>query len=98
MFLITKKNTFFILTLVLLACFIEDSEAKRRVLRGRRTITRTYSRGLGIPAWAIICIVAILQVLLGVGLYFGMRKWVLLIPSNLPYPTNTYAPARQEDV
>ncbi|KAJ6634952.1 hypothetical protein Bhyg_13534, partial [Pseudolycoriella hygida] len=74
---------------IILSITVPETDARRLVLRGRRTITRHYNRGLAIPAWAIIVIVALCQLVIGVVLYFVMRKFVLSGTSN----SNSYTPA-----
>ncbi|CAD7082793.1 unnamed protein product [Hermetia illucens] len=93
--LFKKGATYLAIVLVLIACFADEAEGRRRVLRGRRTITRQYFRPLAIPGWAIVILVAIAELLIGVIVYFGMRKYVL---SATTETTNTYQPAHTEEV
>lgn len=51
--------------------------------------------GLAIPGWAIIVLVAMGELLVGVILYFAMRKVVL---SSSVESSNTYTRAMQNDV
>lgn len=53
-----------------------------------------HTGGLAIPAWAIIVLCAIANLLIGVILYFIMRKVVL---SGSVDDSNTYAPALIDD-
>ncbi|KAG4074388.1 hypothetical protein HA402_000367 [Bradysia odoriphaga] len=92
--LLNNKIFYFTVLLVILSISVPETDARRLVLRGRRTITRHYNRGLAIPAWAIIVIVALCQLVIGVVLYFVMRKFVLSGTSN----TNSYTPAMMDDV
>jgi len=92
--LLNNKIFYFTVLLVILSIAVPETDARRLVLRGRRTITRHYNRGLAIPAWAIIVIVALCQLVIGVVLYFVMRKFVLSGTSN----SNSYTPAMMDDV
>ncbi|XP_055912404.1 uncharacterized protein LOC129946297 [Eupeodes corollae] len=91
------KNSTYYLTVILivLACCSQETDAVRRVLRGRRTLTRQYYTGLPIPGWALILILAIVELALGAILYFAMRKVIL---SSSVEHTNTYAPAMTDEV
>lgn len=55
----------------------------------------SFTGGLAIPAWAIIVLCAIANLLIGVILYFVMRKVVLSGPVGT---SNSYAPAMVDDV
>jgi len=92
--LLNNKIFYFTVLLVILSIAVPETDARRLVLRGRRTITRHYNRGLAIPAWAIIVIVALCQLVIGVVVYFVMRKFVLSGTSN----SNSYTPAMMDDV
>ncbi|GJQ80535.1 hypothetical protein Trydic_g12425 [Trypoxylus dichotomus] len=51
------KSSFYYIGIALLIFAIlapHEVEARRKVLRGRRTVTRSYFRPLAIPAWAIV--------------------------------------------
>ncbi|XP_059619864.1 uncharacterized protein LOC132263878 [Phlebotomus argentipes] len=90
------KRGWFYLTvlLVLLSVFMEETEARRRVLRGRRVMTRSYKRGLPIPAWAIIVAVALANLIVGGILYAVMYRLVL---SKNASSQNSYTPAMTID-
>lgn len=75
---------------MILSVFTEETEARRKVLRGRGTVTRRYYRGLAIPAWAIIVICGLGYLLIGCILYLVMRKFVL---SSSDEADNSYSPA-----
>ncbi|XP_055692280.1 uncharacterized protein LOC129795215 [Lutzomyia longipalpis] len=90
-----KKSWFYIIVLlVLLSLFTEETEARRRVLRGRRTMTRSYKRGLPIPAWAIIVAVALGNLIVGAILYAVMYRCIL---SKHASSQNSYTPAMTID-
>ncbi|XP_016964988.1 uncharacterized protein LOC108034568 [Drosophila biarmipes] len=87
-----KCSTYLVICLVLLACFLQESEATRRVNRGRRTLTRRYFTGLAIPGWALIVCVALTELLVGGALYFVLKKVIL---DKEPEDTATsYTPAQ----
>jgi len=62
------------ISLVILSALFEEVDARRKILQGRRTITRTYSRGTAVPAWAIVVIVSCSMIIVGGIMYFIMRK------------------------
>ncbi|XP_055715312.1 uncharacterized protein LOC129809493 [Phlebotomus papatasi] len=87
-----KRGWFYLVViLVLLSLFTEETEARRKVLRGRRVMTRSYKRGLPIPAWAIIVAVALANLIVGGILYAVMYRFVL---SKDVSSQNSYTPAR----
>ncbi|XP_063618606.1 uncharacterized protein LOC134791491 [Cydia splendana] len=93
-----RKSLLFYLAaiLVIISTLTQEAEARRKILRGRRVMTRTYYRGNAIPAWAISLIAGIGMLLIGGVLYVVMRKLVL---SSETGTLNTYQPALQnEDV
>uniref|UniRef100_A0A1L8D9X0 Uncharacterized protein n=1 Tax=Nyssomyia neivai TaxID=330878 RepID=A0A1L8D9X0_9DIPT len=92
--LIKQSWFYLVVLLVLLSLFTEETEARRRVLRGRRTMTRSYKRGLPIPAWAIIVAVAFANLLVGAILYAVMYRCIL---SKAASSQNSYTPAMTID-
>ncbi|XP_072931873.1 uncharacterized protein hoka [Epargyreus clarus] len=93
-----RKSLLFYLAviLVILATLTQETEARRKILRGRRVMTRTYYHGNAVPAWAISLMAGIGMLLIGGVLYVVMRKIVL---SSETGSLNTYQPAMQnEDV
>ncbi|XP_016971020.1 uncharacterized protein LOC108038705 [Drosophila rhopaloa] len=90
-----KCSTYLVICLVLLACCLQESEATRRVNRGRRTLTRRYFSGLGIPGWALIVCIAVAELLIGGALYFILKKVIL---DKEPDQTATsYTPAKTHE-
>ncbi|KAJ8922286.1 hypothetical protein NQ315_004225 [Exocentrus adspersus] len=81
------KSGFFYLTIlaVLVALFTEEVEGRRKILRGRRTITRTYFRQSALPAWAIVILVAIGEIIIGGIIYVVMRKLIIEPPLTGSY-------------
>ncbi|XP_018318874.1 uncharacterized protein LOC108732490 [Agrilus planipennis] len=85
-----KGNMFFYflaISLVISAIMTPEAEARRKILKGRRTVTRTYFRNLLIPAWAVILLVGIGQVIIG-AIFFLILKKIILDPPL----TGLYAP------
>ncbi|CAG9584775.1 unnamed protein product [Danaus chrysippus] len=72
----------------------QETEARRKILRGRRVMTRTYYHGNTVPAWAISLMSGIGMLLIGGVLYIIMRKIVLASETGT---LNTYQPALQND-
>ncbi|XP_067005390.1 uncharacterized protein hoka [Anabrus simplex] len=89
MFVLRKTVYFTAIALVLLSCLLGEVEGRRKILRGRKTITRTYYRGNAIPAWSIVVIVAFCMIIVGGIIYGVMRKIVLGSSSNDYSPANT---------
>ncbi|XP_070149474.1 uncharacterized protein Hoka [Polyergus mexicanus] len=79
--------------LLLMGIFLEEVEARRKILRGRKTITRRYYRGTAIPAWAIVVLTGFGMLLLGGGLYALLQKFV--VDAADTGETRTYQPALQ---
>ncbi|CAL1679577.1 unnamed protein product [Lasius platythorax] len=79
--------------LLLMGIFLEEVEARRKILRGRKTITRRYYRGTAIPAWAIAVLTGFGMLLLGGGLYALLQKFVVDVADT--GDGNSYQPALQ---
>eukprot|EP00099_Drosophila_melanogaster_P020878 NP_647939.1 uncharacterized protein Dmel_CG13704 [Drosophila melanogaster] len=102
-----KCSTYLVICLVLLACCLQESEATRRVNRGRRTLTRRYFTGLAIPGWALIVCVAVGELLIGGALYFILKKVILdkepdqtaasYTPAQTHATATPYTPAQTHD-
>ncbi|XP_012156767.1 uncharacterized protein LOC105664819 [Ceratitis capitata] len=93
--LVNKSTTYFVIFLVLLACCTQESEATRRVLRGRRTLTRRYFTGLAIPGWLLAVLIGIGELILAGALYLILNRLIL---AKTVQETNTYTPAKQQEV
>ncbi|XP_023945936.1 uncharacterized protein LOC112051500 [Bicyclus anynana] len=85
---------YFAVVLVILSTLTHEAEARRRILRGRRVMTRTYYHGNAVPAWAISLMAGMGMIIIGGVLYVVMRKIVL---SSETGTLNTYQPAMQHD-
>ncbi|GLV42632.1 hoka [Carabus blaptoides fortunei] len=89
------KSFFYYFTIILLIIAIcsEEVEARRKILRGRKTVTRTYFKSLGIPAFAIVLLAGLGMLIMGGVLYAITKSLVLKEPSNAYSP-----PAMQHEV
>ncbi|XP_033212006.1 uncharacterized protein LOC117169638 [Belonocnema kinseyi] len=82
--------------LLILGFFMEEAEGRRKILRGRKTITRRYYRGTAIPAWSIVLISGIAMLVLGGGLYVVLKKYIIDDSDNAE--PHSYHPAMQNEV
>ncbi|KAF7270930.1 uncharacterized protein LOC143198792 [Rhynchophorus ferrugineus] len=78
-------SVYLLLAAVILMTFTSEVEGRRKVLRGRKTVTRTYLRTMAIPAWAIILLVALGQILIGAVLYIILKKTIVDAPLQASY-------------
>ncbi|XP_036337370.1 uncharacterized protein LOC118747721 [Rhagoletis pomonella] len=92
--LVKKSATYLVIFLVLLAFCTQESEATRRVMRGRRTLTRRYFTGLAIPGWLLAVLIGIGELVLGGALYLALNRFIL---AKSVQETNTYTPAKQSN-
>ncbi|KAK0169005.1 hypothetical protein PV327_002757 [Microctonus hyperodae] len=88
--------TYLAIGFLILGIFISEVEARRKILRGRKTINRRYYRGIAIPAWSIVLLAGVAMLAIGGGLYFGLKKYIIGDSDNTL--TNSYTPAMQNDV
>ncbi|XP_011559027.3 uncharacterized protein LOC105389584 [Plutella xylostella] len=86
---------YFAVILVVLSSLAHEAEARRKILRGRRVMTRTYYRGSAVPAWAVSLLAGLGMLLAGAALYALLHKLVLAADAG---EVNTYQPALQNDV
>ncbi|XP_019866507.1 uncharacterized protein LOC109595564 [Aethina tumida] len=86
------KSGVFYLTVALLvvALFTEDVEARRKIVRGRKTLSRSYMRQSSLPAWSIVILVAVGELILGGVLYVAMKKIILDQPLTGQYEVVDY--------
>ncbi|XP_076764173.1 hoka [Xylocopa sonorina] len=63
--------------LLIMGVFMDGVEARRKILKGRKTITRRYYWGTAIPAWSIVLLIGIGMLLAGGGLYVLLQKFVV---------------------
>ena len=63
--------------ILIMGIFMEGVEARRKILRGRKTITRRYYWGTAIPAWSIVLLIGISMLFAGAGLYVLLQKFVV---------------------
>ncbi|XP_065341779.1 uncharacterized protein hoka [Cloeon dipterum] len=68
---------FSLFTLLLMSVFMDEVEGRRKILRGRKTINRTYYKTSAIPAWSIIVIVAVVIIIIAAVLFVVMNRLVL---------------------
>lgn len=107
---------------MILGIAVQETEGRRLVLRGRRTITRHYysklkpliiyqqnlkkklfrfffaSIKLGgtiIPAWLIVVLIGLAEIVFGVALFFALSRMILT--KSHDDLMNTYQPALLED-
>ncbi|XP_011150560.1 uncharacterized protein LOC105189880 isoform X2 [Harpegnathos saltator] len=79
--------------LLVMGIFLEEVEARRKILRGRKTITRHYYKGTAIPAWAIVVLSGVGMLLIGAGLFVLLQKFV--IDAADTGESHSYQPALQ---
>lgn len=75
---------------------MDEAEARRKIIRGRKTITRRYYWGTAIPAWSIVLLVGISMLLGGGGLYVLLQKFVV-DNADTGESHSSYQPALQND-
>ncbi|XP_078053104.1 membrane protein hoka [Augochlora pura] len=81
--------------LLITGLLMDEVEARRKILRGRKTINRRYYWGTAIPAWSIVVIIGIGMLLAGGGLCVVLQKFVVDNADNAE--RHSYAPAMQND-
>ncbi|XP_059047254.1 uncharacterized protein LOC131842695 [Achroia grisella] len=63
--------------LVILSTLTQEAQARRKILRGRRVMTRTYYHGNAVPAWAISLMAGLGMLIVGGIVYAVMRKIII---------------------
>ncbi|XP_058790361.1 uncharacterized protein LOC131663765 [Phymastichus coffea] len=81
---------------LIMGIFLGEAEARRKILRGRKTITRRYYRAPALPAWSIAVLIGLSMLIVGAAAYFVMKK--LLIDSIEVSEVPSYQPAMQDEV
>ncbi|XP_011503520.1 PREDICTED: uncharacterized protein LOC105366694 [Ceratosolen solmsi marchali] len=94
----SSRNILYYLAIgfLIIGIFLNESEARRKILRGRKNITRRYYNGTAIPAWSIAMISGLSMLIIGGGLYLILKK--LMIDSIEINEASSYQPAMQDDV
>ncbi|XP_066254757.1 uncharacterized protein hoka [Euwallacea similis] len=70
---------------VLISLFTPEVEGRRNVLRNRKTVNRRYLRPMALPAWAVILLVGIGQLVIGAIVYIIMKKSIIDPPMQGNY-------------
>ncbi|KAF7270931.1 hypothetical protein GWI33_016140 [Rhynchophorus ferrugineus] len=78
-----RKPILIFLVIVLLV--MGEVECRRKILRGRKAVTRTYMKPLAVPAWAIVLLVAIGQIIIVSLLYLLLKAVILDRPVKPSY-------------
>ncbi|XP_060520459.1 uncharacterized protein LOC132698431 [Cylas formicarius] len=86
------KYTFFIIGLIIIFAILQECECRRKILKGRNTINRKYMRPMGIPAWVVVLLVGIGELIVGGVIYLIMKKVIIDPPI-----TSSYSLAPQSD-
>ncbi|VEN34372.1 unnamed protein product [Callosobruchus maculatus] len=86
-----KKGVYFVAVIaIILSLCTNNVEGRRKILRGRKTVTRTYFRENALPAYAFVILVAIGEIIVGGVMYVVLRKTILDLPITGSYVvTNT---------
>ncbi|XP_050311825.1 uncharacterized protein LOC126747315 [Anthonomus grandis grandis] len=84
-FLGKRALLYFAVATVLLSMFTPEVEGRRNVLRGRKTVTRRYLTPMAIPAWAIIILVGVGQLVIGAVIYVILKKTIVDTETSASY-------------
>uniref|UniRef100_A0A224XWP0 Uncharacterized protein n=1 Tax=Panstrongylus lignarius TaxID=156445 RepID=A0A224XWP0_9HEMI len=74
---VLKTVYYFTFTVLVLSSLFSDVDARRKILRGRKTITREYYKDPLIPAWAKIILIGVGLIIAGIILYFILYKFLV---------------------
>ncbi|XP_073980202.1 hoka [Rhodnius prolixus] len=74
---VLKTVYYFAFTFVVISSLFSDVDARRKILRGRKTITREYHKEPLLPAWAKVILIGVGLLLSGVVLYFILYKFLV---------------------
>ncbi|KAF6206374.1 hypothetical protein GE061_017607 [Apolygus lucorum] len=74
---VVRTVAYFTFAAILIGGFFTDVEARRKVLQGRRTITREYYSQSVLPPWAKLLLIGI-AILFGAAIVYGIL-WKFLI-------------------
>ncbi|KAI5698919.1 uncharacterized protein LOC103517678 isoform X1 [Diaphorina citri] len=81
-----KGNNLFrvaLVAIVVLAILMQEVEGRRKILRGRKTITRTYYKSLGLPSWFVMLLVHGGFLLVG-GISYAILHNLLIVRNKVP--------------
>ncbi|VVC25913.1 Hypothetical protein CINCED_3A004319 [Cinara cedri] len=86
-----RFSTFLLFLVIVIISFLNETEARRKILRGRKTITRTYYKTLGIPAWLSITFTGL--IILGIsGIIFAVLQKFIIINNQPPQSSSSSIP------
>jgi len=83
---------------LVLCTLLQETEARRNIVRGRRVVNRHYLRPLGLPAWAIVVLVAIGEIVLGALAYLIMKVGIVDTPSKPRYAPAPVLPPEESQI
>jgi len=72
-----RTLSYFIFTLLIVSSFFSEAEGRRKILKGRKTVTREYYKAPVLPAWVKILLSAFGMVLGGAALYGILWKFLV---------------------
>ncbi|KAL3284008.1 hypothetical protein HHI36_018178 [Cryptolaemus montrouzieri] len=90
MYLLSRKIILFVVILLISS---EFAEARRKILKGRKTINRSYFSQSIVPPWLLVLSIGIMQVAVGGILYVVMKYCILdKIPDQVHYVAAPVSP------
>ncbi|CAG9863791.1 unnamed protein product [Phyllotreta striolata] len=81
----SQKFLHLMVVIIVIALCSQEVECRRKILMGRKTINRTYLRGMAVPAYVLIILVGIGQIILGAIMYIVLRKVIISRPISGSY-------------